>query len=396
MKNIHVLPTDKPSRLHITYRLDLYPNRVSRKPQGLCKNQHIYITSNEEIKEGDYGIIGEVIMNYSQMHKMWNMPQGKKIILTTDQDLIKDGVQAIDDEFLEWFVKNPSREYVNFTSHGNEKGTKDYELIIPKKVPNQTDEKGRPMTYWGGLAETNQENCCTPAGQIKRYVDCKGCDRKPNQETLEEVECNNCGYLMSLTEDESVYACYNSECTSCYEEYEEEPKQELEKELFELEQELDIPSSMRWHNSKPNQEPLEEDLKFPLIIENGMDYLNLTTKIFNNGANWQAERSQKIVPSDAYNIEVFAIKPDENGQLFAYIGYKISNGNFEFNVVPFTEPQERMYSEEDLKDAYFSAIKATGEGWNGEYAEGNSPNVEEKFMEDFNKWFEQFKKKQDE
>ncbi len=36
----------------------------------------------------------------------------KKIILTTDQDLIKDGVQAIDDEFLEWFVKNPSCEYV--------------------------------------------------------------------------------------------------------------------------------------------------------------------------------------------------------------------------------------------------------------------------------------------
>jgi hypothetical protein len=59
---------------------------------------------------------------------------------------------------------------------------------------------------------------------------------------------------------------------------------------------------------------------------------------FIEGAKWQAERSQKIVPFDAYNIEVFAIKPDENGQLFAYIGYKISNGNFEFNVVPFTEP----------------------------------------------------------
>ena len=36
----------------------------------------------------------------------------KKIILTTDQDLIEDGVQAIDDEFLEWFVKNPSCERV--------------------------------------------------------------------------------------------------------------------------------------------------------------------------------------------------------------------------------------------------------------------------------------------
>jgi hypothetical protein len=35
--------------------------------------------------------------------------------------------------------------------------------------------------------EAKQENCCTPIGQIKRYVDCKGCDRKPNQETLEEA-----------------------------------------------------------------------------------------------------------------------------------------------------------------------------------------------------------------
>ena len=27
-----------------------------------------------------------------------------------------------------------------------------------KEVPNQTDEKGRPMTYWGGLAEPSQDN----------------------------------------------------------------------------------------------------------------------------------------------------------------------------------------------------------------------------------------------
>lgn len=38
------------------------------------------------------------------------------------------------------------------------------------------------------------------------------------------------------------------------------------------------------------QKTLEKDLTFPLIIENGMDYLNLTTKIFNNGAKWQQER----------------------------------------------------------------------------------------------------------
>ena len=37
------------------------------------------------------------------------------------------------------------------------------------------------------MENNKQENCCTPIGKIKRYVDCKGCDRKPTQETLEKV-----------------------------------------------------------------------------------------------------------------------------------------------------------------------------------------------------------------
>jgi hypothetical protein len=39
----------------------------------------------------------------------------------------------------------------------------------------------------GLYGESKQENCCTPEGQIKRYKDCKGCDKKPKQETLEEA-----------------------------------------------------------------------------------------------------------------------------------------------------------------------------------------------------------------
>jgi len=54
---------------------------------------------------------------------------------------------------------------------------------------------------------------------------------------------------------------------------------------------------------------------------------------------------------------------------------------------------ERMYSEEDLRKAYFFGISSTGEGWNGEYAGGNNPNIEEKFSKGFTQWFEQFKKK---
>ena len=125
MKNIHVLPTDKPSRLHITSKLDLYPNGVSRKPQGLCKNQHIYITTDEEIKPNTYCLIngvlckteireGKIVSRQLTGGATMDICKSEylEIILTTDQDLIEDGVQAIDDEFLEWFIQNPTCENI--------------------------------------------------------------------------------------------------------------------------------------------------------------------------------------------------------------------------------------------------------------------------------------------
>ena len=70
------------------------------------------------------------------------------------------------------------------------------------------------------------------------------------------------------------------------------------------------------------QEPLEEDLKFPLIIENGMDYLNLTTKIFNNGAKWQQERSyseedMEIVEISSIDANYIPHYQTKEGQLLA-------------------------------------------------------------------------------
>ena len=104
-KNIHLIGTDKPSRLFIS---ELY------------QPQNIYITNDEEIKEGDWFFNGEHILQASRITDIiidtegqWSkIKNSKKIILTTDSDLIADGVQPIDDEFLEWFVKNPSCEEV--------------------------------------------------------------------------------------------------------------------------------------------------------------------------------------------------------------------------------------------------------------------------------------------
>lgn len=110
MENIHVLPTDKPSRLHkIGNEIGLTDTPNSN---FLAKQQNIYITNDEEIKKGDWVYLVNSNTTTQVLEDLGKLPHIKKIILTTDQDLIKDGVQAIDDEFLEWFAKNPSCESV--------------------------------------------------------------------------------------------------------------------------------------------------------------------------------------------------------------------------------------------------------------------------------------------
>jgi len=63
----------------------------------------------------------------------------KEILLSTDTELQKDGIQSIPDEFVEWFVKNPSCEFVNvvpFDGYNAIKGNYfGYEIIIPKEEP---------------------------------------------------------------------------------------------------------------------------------------------------------------------------------------------------------------------------------------------------------------------
>jgi hypothetical protein len=140
MKNIHVLPTEKPS---IICKLD---NVLVLSKIGTLTNdtkslirQNIYITSDEQIKEGDW-FCNTFNDNQPKLQKRkgdWRTCFNQhKIILTTDQDLIKDGVQAIDDEFLEWFVKNPScgRVEVYYQLHKDEPL---YKIIIPKEEPKQ-------------------------------------------------------------------------------------------------------------------------------------------------------------------------------------------------------------------------------------------------------------------
>ena len=140
MENIHILSTDKPSRLiqaeddELMLLNELYENTYNI-------NKHIYITSDEEIKEGDY-YYDNIVLQVRQWKSfmIYNNVQHFKIILTTDQDLIDDGVQAIADEFLEWFIKNPNCreiEVVDVRSLGVYGSYYPYKIIIPKEDTKQ-------------------------------------------------------------------------------------------------------------------------------------------------------------------------------------------------------------------------------------------------------------------
>jgi hypothetical protein len=101
----------------------------------------LYITNDEEgVYDKDYYVYeGSVFQARPRDEGNFK----NKVILTTDQDLIKDGVQKIDDEFLEWFIKNPSCEEVDVIDCTKillpEEGwyTFGYKIIIPKEEPKQ-------------------------------------------------------------------------------------------------------------------------------------------------------------------------------------------------------------------------------------------------------------------
>jgi len=170
MKNIHILSTDEQIKNVGDVVKDLYGDIhiFTKKNEGkeyvkTITKLNIYITSDEEIKESfrgwfigqcgfykkcvDTKIINNELYLLDYLGNTDRLIWCKKIILTTDKDLIKDGVQAIDIEFLEWFVKNPSCEEVKvvegtFTVGEMSKlplGTRNlkYKIIIPKEKTKQ-------------------------------------------------------------------------------------------------------------------------------------------------------------------------------------------------------------------------------------------------------------------
>jgi len=172
MKNIHIIPTEKPSRLVRFFTNKYHLCKDILPIQDEEKYVNIYITSDSEIKEGDWYIADNKVYRAILDH---NNPltkdSCKKIILTTDPELINDNVQAIDDEFLEWFVKKPNHESVEVQKWFDGVDFLEYKIIIPQEEPKQECEH---IKEYGCI-----KDICT-------------CNTGPKQETLEEAAKKYC------------------------------------------------------------------------------------------------------------------------------------------------------------------------------------------------------------
>jgi hypothetical protein len=136
MKNIFLVQTDKPSRL-VKIKDTFFLTSTDDIPGGTFYN--IYITSDEKIKERDYVTNGKYVSQ--AINEWWTKfyignPELKadywKIILTDNEDLIKDGVQEISEDFLQWFVQNSDCEEVE-VKKVEHLTNKPYRVTIPKE-----------------------------------------------------------------------------------------------------------------------------------------------------------------------------------------------------------------------------------------------------------------------
>jgi hypothetical protein len=191
---------------------------------------NIYITDNSEIKEGDWFLntlnnqvnkCDDLIYEKNVNLSSWC----KKIILTTNKLLIRDGIQSISDEFLQWFMAHSSCERVE-VSYGLLKPFKSTEkgymihlpdnggVVEPKKYPSiQCDEacyyhctkggtqspdceKEKPKQYpISGYAPGFYSCTCVTCKEEfqghKRATQCEHCAIKMTQEELKNI-CPKC------------------------------------------------------------------------------------------------------------------------------------------------------------------------------------------------------------
>lgn len=341
MKNLFLLSTDKPSRI-IKSQDNVFILLGTDAPNWFEINlkttkQNIYITNSDEIKEGDYGILDKEVLSYHQMHKRWGMPQGKKIILTTDADLVKDGVKAIPDDFLEWFIKNPSCEYIEVKPllSNNGRALFGYKIIIPKEEINQDNkwsESTGDITSDYFIAQSKAIQKCMLLDAEMAY------NSLPKQDSVYKCTCLR-----------PQVNCFSGMCSYC--------NRQIVKNLT------------------------TEDLKPKIVGEYQQELFN-----------YLHDLGVTALQSEMQEIERIVLGMQQENSNINALDFEIDALKREIKVFKHQQEQDKnKFSEEDLKEAFDSG--RTVKNYKGEWQETYSDEMTSCKYENFKEWFEQFKNK---
>lgn len=137
MKNIHIIPTKNPSRL-LKLEGNFYLWSIPVKSYNF-ESYHVYITSDDEkIEVGNFAIFNNDVCLLEYCDDRSDLC--KKVILTTDPNLISQGIQPIEDDFLNWFVNNPNCDFIEvYNNQSVSYEYSSYAMIIP--------ESNKPKEY---------------------------------------------------------------------------------------------------------------------------------------------------------------------------------------------------------------------------------------------------------
>lgn len=171
MKNVHII--ERPT-IEILGVSPYGKSESDYKIECFLASRNIHITSDEYIGLNWY-LDGDLVRKgVIDDEDYWSVRKDyKKIVMTTDKKLIKDGVQPIPEDFLKWLVKNPSCEFVEIkkeccgqcderlcevydTQKGWTKENTFYKIIIPSEEPKCTCKVGEPYN----------NTCCKVHGKL--------------------------------------------------------------------------------------------------------------------------------------------------------------------------------------------------------------------------------------
>lgn len=137
MKNIYLLNTEMPTDGIVIgrnagvsfteYREELIKLPVETFRGNYYEPVNIYITSEDKIELNDYIVDNWQVEKWKDRSSLLGK---KKVIMTTDKQLISERIQEVDDGFLDWIIQNHDTNYIKIEEYYDEK----YDCIMYRPV----------------------------------------------------------------------------------------------------------------------------------------------------------------------------------------------------------------------------------------------------------------------